>query len=980
MRRTIALVAALLAVFAGSFAVDSLAQGVQTGTIRGTVVDSQDLPVPGVTITISSPTLQGVRSTVSAADGTYVFRSLPPGRYEMSFEITSFAPVKRSTDVALGLTVEQNVTLRAGGIAEQVQVVAETPAPIATPIVGANYKHDEIDALAIPRTLFGIALLAPGLTDNTPNAGQITINGSFAFDNVFMLNGVDVNDNLFGSPQNLFIEDAIEETQILTSGITAEYGRFTGGVVNAITKSGGNIFSGSYRTNFSNPSWTVETPFETCDSAVTVATCRPAPARTDDLQMTHEGTFGGPILRDALWFFGAGRYSKLDITGTLPFTNLPKNQTDKNQRVEIKLTGTAASNHTIQGGYLNNNTKQARRPTFDFTIDNASVGDRTLPNWYAFTNYRSILRNDLLVEAQFSQRKFQFKDSGGSLTDIVNSPMITNTQALAHFNAQYFDASDPENRNNRQFTGNLTYFLSGGNAGRHELKTGYEFFRSQRTGGNSQSATGYVFDVDYAVDASGNPTLDSQGFLLPVFVPGETLLEEWRAVRGAVLNVDNHSIFAQDHWVINSRLSADLGFRYERVSSEATGGILGLDSDTLVPRLAAAYDVEGNGRHVVHLTYGWYSGRANEAQIGANNNVGNPDFLWYEYTGPAGRGRNFAPGFNLANYQVFTGEFPTANVSVADDLRTPVAKEFSASYGTDLMNGRGYAEATYVHRNYSELIEDFITLSNGSTTVVKDGVNFGTFTNVVYANSDDAFREYRGLLFQARYNVLNRWTVNAHYTMQLRNHGNYEGEGTNTPGAPSLIHDYPEARDPQRHWPEGRLNDYQRHKLRVWSIYNLGLGRLGDVGVSGLWRVNSATTYSLAATAVALTPVQRARLASYVDLPGSQTLYFADRGSEFFKGYGLFDLGLNYNVPVFRTLRPWVKFDAYNLFNNQKLIGWNTTVTPDPNSTTDALGLRTAFRQGASFGKATSTGHFPIPFQGNNGGGRTIRLAAGIRF
>ena len=75
-----------------------------------------------------------------------------------------------------------------------------------------------------------------------------------------MLNGVDVNDNLFGSPQNLFIEDAIEETQVLTSGISAEYGRFTGGVVNAITKSGGNVFSGSLRANLTNPAWTTRRP------------------------------------------------------------------------------------------------------------------------------------------------------------------------------------------------------------------------------------------------------------------------------------------------------------------------------------------------------------------------------------------------------------------------------------------------------------------------------------------------------------------------------------------------------------------------------------------------------------------------------------------------------------------------------------------------------------------------------------------------
>src|SRR6185503_1007722 len=160
--------------------------------------------------------------------------------------------VERPTTVPLGLVVEQNVTLNAAGVAETVQVVAATPAPVATPIVGMNIKHEELEALATPRTLQGIATLSPGLNENSPNNGQLVINGAFAFDNIFMVNGVDVNDNLFANPQNLFIEDAIQETQVLTSGISAEYGRFGGGVVNAITKSGGDSFSGSGRVNFQN--------------------------------------------------------------------------------------------------------------------------------------------------------------------------------------------------------------------------------------------------------------------------------------------------------------------------------------------------------------------------------------------------------------------------------------------------------------------------------------------------------------------------------------------------------------------------------------------------------------------------------------------------------------------------------------------------------------------------------------------------------
>ena len=323
MRRTTTLFAALLAIVLGSFATDSYAQGVQTGSVRGTVTDQQSLPVPGVTVTIQSPALQGVRTSVTAGDGSYTFVRLPAGRYEMTFEIASFAPVKRTTDVLLGLSVEQNITLTAAGRTEEVQVVAASPAPIINPTVGANYKKDEIDLLAVPRTLQGIASLAPGLTENTPNAGQVAINGGFAYDNVFMVNGIDVNDNLFANAQNLFIEDAIEETQVLTSGITAEYGRFTGGVINAVTKSGGNNFSGSWRTNFVNPSWTKTTPLERCVPDVTVATCRPATPRLDQLQFINEFTGGGPIVRDKLWFFGAGRLQETSASNTLAETNLP---------------------------------------------------------------------------------------------------------------------------------------------------------------------------------------------------------------------------------------------------------------------------------------------------------------------------------------------------------------------------------------------------------------------------------------------------------------------------------------------------------------------------------------------------------------------------------------------------------------------------------------------------------------------------------
>jgi hypothetical protein len=195
------------------------------------------------------------------------------------------------------------------------------------------------------------------------------------------------------------------------------------------------------------------------------------------------------------------------------------------------------------------------------------------------------------------------------------------------------------------------------------------------------------------------------------------------------------------------------------------------------------------------------------------------------------------------------------------------------------------------------------------------------------------------------------------------------------------LHDFPQIFAPAQHYPEGRLDDFQRHKVRIWSIYNLGLGRFGDVSASGLWRIDSGTTFSYFAAGQPVTSAQQAKLdaAGYPDGPPDQTVYFGERGAGQFKGFQVVDVGLGYNVPVFRTLRPWFRFDVYNAFNNLKQIRWNTTVTPDPTTSLDANGLRTGYRTGSSFGKATANTHFPVPSIGGTGG-RTWRFAAGFRF
>ena len=948
---------------------DVLAQGRQTGTIRGTVLDAQGLSLPGVTVTVRSPSLQGIRTAVTDINGNYEIPQLPPGDYTVVFELDGFGNVERSAPVPLGGQVGVNGAMAPAGVTETVQVVGVVPAPLETTETASNLTSEEVNALPIGRTPFAIAATQPGLNTNTPNGGQLAINGSFAYDNVYLVDGVDTNDNLFGTSNALYVADAIEETQVLTSGISAEYGRFSGGVINVITKSGGNNFSGSFRTTLDNPTWTAQNPYEVENEV----------EQTDILNKTYETTFGGPIVRDRLWFFYANLRTRATDSDSFAQTGISYDSTNNNDRNQMKLTATLTPGHTLSGQYMQNQVSRGGRPPFGFSIVPDTQVGSTRPNDLFVMTYRGGIGSSLFTEMQVSRKRFGYRGGGGTSTDIGDSPFITLTQQLGHYNAPYFDATDPEDRNNRQITGNVTWYRGTESLGSHNVKAGFESFTSTRTGGNSQSSTGYVFDADYMVDANGDPVFASEGVLIPVFSRFGSLIENWIATRGAQININTTSFFANDQWTVNDNLSFNLGIRAETVESEATpGDITTVDTSTVVPRFAASYDPLGDGRYTLQATYSHYSGKYSEAQFAENTNVGNPSLLLGVYTGPSMACPTLTPaacaGLNPDNYVTVLGRFPTQNVFTADNLSSPVTKEFTLSAGTTL-GTRGYLQATYVRRRAANFVEDRQDLTTGTTVLTDaDGNEYGEFTNKVFENVN-LIRNYDALQLESRYRLFDSFQIHGSYTVQLRNEGNFDGENTNQPGVSSIHLDWPEVSPADRFYPFGTLDDHQKHRLRIWGIYSLGLGFLGDVDVGGFWRYDSAENYSLASGGFRTTAEQNAILddLGYVDGPSSRTIYYAaGRGSEFYEGVGRFDLSLSYDIPIWRSFSPWVKADWYNVFSGDKLIYFNTTVRPDYSGPVDALGIPTTYTEGSSFGEATSAGHYQT--------GRTFIVAAGIRF
>ena len=472
----------------------ALAQGVQTGTISGTLQSADGLPLPGVTVMATSPDLQGERLEVTDANGVYYVRGLLPGTYRVSFDLPGFQAASRDdVRVSVGAVATVDATMTLAAVTEFVTVTAQAPPVIASPRTSQTYTKSEIDTMPVGRRPVDVAELAPAVTTTPLNVAQLVLGGAFGFDNVFMVNGVDVNDNIQGTSNNLFIEDAIQETSVLAHGISAEWGRFSGGVINVVTRSGGNTFSGSFREGLSNPKWIGQTPLERAGNV----------AHADILSKSHEGTFGGPLMRDRLWFFAAGRSEVANTPNTFAQNGGGYTRTDTNRRGEFKVTGTPMPGQMLQASFIENASTQANMSAVGAAplLDASVLTTRQLPNRLFAASYNGAVTSRLFATVQYSQKEQSFSNNGGTSTSLMDSPFRTRGVTAGvpgnlFYNAPYFDATDPESRNNQQVTGSLSYLMASPRFGSHEMKGGAEYFVSTGIGGNSQSSTGYVFATD----------------------------------------------------------------------------------------------------------------------------------------------------------------------------------------------------------------------------------------------------------------------------------------------------------------------------------------------------------------------------------------------------------------------------------------------------------------------------------------------------
>ncbi|MBS1855519.1 MAG: TonB-dependent receptor [Acidobacteria bacterium] len=965
------LAVALLTVAAPAFP-----QGNPTGTISGNVVDPSKAAMPGVDVTVTSPVLQGTRTAVTSANGDYIVPFLPAGEYTVRFERQGFAPMEMSVSLKMADTQPLNVQMALNALATKV-TVSESSDVTTTATVASTVTSASVEVIPLGRTLDAATLLSPAAIDNGPG-GNTMISGALSYDNLYLVNGVDVNENQRQQPRTLYIEDAIQETKVSSGNISAEYGRFQGGVINMITKSGGNDFHGSFRTTFTNDAWGALTPY-------------PGDQNLDAVVPAYEMTFGGPVIKDKLWFFAAGRLQTNSINATTPYTGYNYTKVVQDRRGEGKLTYTLNPRNTARLSYLRKATSTTN-DSFSTIMDKASLYDDTIDESLLSINYTSVLKSNLFFEGQYSARKMDTNGVGSSYMDLLKgTPIWDRSRGQARFNAPTYCAVCPDAvnlMNNWDAYGKLNYFLSTSSLGSHNIVGGFDVFQEMRKNNQNSSASSFRVQATSTI-------IDGQN-IYPVFKTGTTTYVEWLPVFTPTVGNDlrTYSGFLNDAWRLNRRLSFNLGLRYDRNSTRDQGGAPVGNASTFSPRLGAAIDIKGDGKWIVNAGYAHYVGMFVTQVADAASAAGRQASYSFYYGGPNVNTGATGPYLNaqdalkvLFDWFYANGgtsrtprsqpTIPGVNTAVAPGIQSANTTESTAGVAHEL-GSRGSLRADFIYRKFGGIYGDYVNMSTGVVTDPRTGQQFNLD---VVNNTNRVERDYKGVSTQFTYRPRRNLLMSGNWMLSW-SRGNVEAEDATNIVVRASADQYPEYRQPAWNSPIGYLNGDQRHKIRIWGSYDLPFGKEAGAWVLGMMqRYDSGRPYDYSMSVDTRPFVTNP---GYLLPPSTVTYFVSGRGAYRFDGSFRTDVSLVWNhhvrIPKLSDAQFFVRAVVDNVFNNLRLTSFNTTTLGKANdSTLAAFNPFTStpvegvnWRKGPSFGQAVSPGSYQSP--------RDFNFSAGFRF
>ncbi len=839
-------------------------------------------------------------------------------RYILSFEAEGFAPYTvEAIEVVPGTWVTQDAELVNSAVTEEITVTA-----IRHALIGALYVTSRL--LSIPW------LLAPEVSEDAASSA-----GRWVFAPELT------------APFEAPIEDALAGVGVLLLPVAAEHGGSGAPIVSFVSKIGGQDASGSLRYESGNLAWRERTPYEREQGIERSG---------NDPSEVYQATLGGgdEIWGKPIWFFLAGRNEHLVRQETFPLTPLPNRSTLDDQYYEGKLTASLASNQTLSV-FLAMGDRGFEGPSFPFSIGPSTAGQiddglrRAELDWSGAFN--GSWAADLQAAYEEVRREPHHRNHG-----IEESPFLS-SRFLLQYHRPWSDATDPEVRDRFRVAGNLSRFRSTELWGSHDVRVGVEERLEFREGGFSPSESGFVFDADPQRRPDGTLVL-VQDEPVPLWRsrgPELTLLRDFRSARGLQLDTHKTSAYVRDLWNLDEHWTVNFGLRYERVSWDGSGEVLSLAADRLLPRLAVTYSPGTGRKFVVEVSYGEYALGFEEGLVAADNPLRTVPNSLYVYTGPDGEGIDFAPGLDPRNYRLLVESRPGRDVVADRDLGLPFARQMGVMARWQPVSALDF-ELSYIDRTYGDFLEDLVP-PQGPVRI---------------ANSNDLSRHDRATTLTGRVRRT-AWQAYGSWAWQLESDGQ-SGPVIPRQVFPTAFGDYPGIVDVGRAFPAGTLDDFREHVARLNVSGSRELGR-GTLSGALLGRFDSGGAFSLIDTVPLGVPSEGS------GLPLSQPVYFGARGAGRFKDSVRFDTAISYELPVSTILyvlplpsgsRVWLQIDVANLFGEDSLRTFDTTVFADLAGPQDVAGLPTGFVPSPNFGRPLGRESFVEP--------RTVRASVAFRF
>jgi len=711
-----------------------------TGRLTGIVMDDDGIVIPGVEVEISSPVLMGTRSQITNEDGEYRFINLPPGTYKAVFTLPGFQTIERENlRVALDTTTTENITMRPTTLEESITVTAESPVvDVTKSSMTTNYDKDVIEKLPAGRnTYFDIIKQNPGISSSHGgSSSRMMAFGSNAEENAMYMDGVDLSNPEIGTAWLWSTADMFEEVEVKGIGAAAEYGNFTGAVVNIVSKSGGNIFSGSaaYYGQFKALTGDNNPDTEQYDSYNRV--------RFFDLA----ATLGGPIIKDRVWFFGVYQLANDYESWWQYDPDYPSKYEGNEQFIKFSIQATERHRFVLsydhQYGYYPDSPSEFQTPE--------ATGAETDPTHAWNAHYTFLISNSAFFELKYSgywsgADYLPTEEGGGDVNEPVHYDGATGvTSGGVYWPWQYIVTRHTANAT-------LSYFAEDFLGGDHDFKVGIQYNHGTSEAWGSFSGGKYYYDW------YGEPYLRYD-------------YNVWRY--GGTVNTIGG--FVDDSWRISDRLTINVGIRFDHHNAYIPAFPImdgwvetsekGPRVDDLInwnswsPRVGFALQLTSDQKTLLKGSYGRYYTYpyiANFEWPGPNV----PDWIAYYWTGS-----DWELWYTIPGEQGYT---------VDPNMKNPYVDQFSVGLDRELFPNFS-AGVTYIYKNakdnigYTDIggIYDQVTRvspDNGQTYQVWNITNPGGEDHFL-TNPDGWGQKYHGVILALNKKFSDRWMMQASVT------------------------------------------------------------------------------------------------------------------------------------------------------------------------------------------------------------------------